>query len=109
MGGGNSFRFAAEVPELNAAVTYYGGTPSEELLSKIKAPVLAFYGEDDARVTAAAEPAKVSMQKLGKSFEYHVYPHATHGFLEFQDLAGNPAATTDSWTKTIEFLRKNTL
>jgi hypothetical protein len=32
----------------------------------IKAPVLAFYGEDDARVTGAAEPTKAAMEKLGK-------------------------------------------
>ena len=108
MGGGNSFRFAAEVPELDAAVAYYGGTPGEDLLARIKAPVLAFYGEDDARVTAAAEPTKSAMQKLGKAFEYHVYPHATHGFLEFQDLAGNPLATSDSWSKTIAFLKEHT-
>ena len=108
MGGGNSFRFAGEVPELTAAVSYYGATPSEEIQAKIKAPVLAFYGEDDARVTAAVEPTKASMRKLGKAFDYYVYPHATHGFLEFQDLAGNPAATSDSWAKTIEFLRKHT-
>jgi carboxymethylenebutenolidase len=109
MGGGNSFRFAGEVPELNAAVSFYGGTPSEEIMAKIKAPVLAFYGEDDARVTAAAEPTKASMQKFGKSFEYYIYPHATHGFLEYQDLAGNPAATAESWSRTIEFLKKHTM
>jgi carboxymethylenebutenolidase len=109
MGGGNSFRFAAGIPDLNAAVVYYGGTPGEELLTRIKAPILAFYGEDDARVTAAAEPTKAAMQKLGKEFEYHVYPHATHGFLEFQDLAGNPLATSDSWSRTVAFLKKYTM
>jgi carboxymethylenebutenolidase len=109
MGGGNSFRFAAEVPDLNAAVTYYGGTPADTLLAKIKAPVLAFYGEDDARVTAAKAPTEAAMTRLGKSFESHVYPHATHGFLEFQDLAGNPTATSDSWSRTLAFLKKLTM
>ena len=52
---------------------------------------------------------KAAMQKLNKSFEHYVYPHATHGFLEFQDLAGNPTATADSWEKTIQFLRKHTM
>jgi carboxymethylenebutenolidase len=109
MGGDNSFRFAAEVPELDAAVSFYGATPSKELLAKIKALVLAFYGEDDARVTAANEPTIASMKELGKSFESHVYPHATHGFLEFQDLGGNPAATSDSWPRTIAFLKQHTM
>lgn len=77
-------------------------------MAKLKAPVLAFYGEDDARVTAAAEPTAANMKALGKSFEYHIYPHTTHGFLEFQDLAGNPAATSDSWMRTIAFLKNHT-
>ncbi len=108
MGGGNSFRFAVENPEVAAAVVYYGATPKKETLSKLKAPVLAFYGEDDARVTAAAEPTAADMKEYGKSFEFHIYPHATHGFLEFQDLAGNPAATSDSWMRTITFLKQHT-
>jgi carboxymethylenebutenolidase len=109
MGGGNSFRFAVENPELAAAVVYYGATPKKDQLSKVKAPVLAFYGEDDARVTAAAEPTAADMKEFGKSFEYHIYPHATHGFLEFQDLAGNPNATSDSWSRTIVFLKSHTM
>jgi carboxymethylenebutenolidase len=109
MGGGNSFRFATETPELAAAVVYYGGTPRKEALANLKAPVLAFYGEDDARVTAAAEPTAETMKELGKSFEFHVYPHATHGFLEYQDLAGNPNATSDSWSRTIAFLKSRTM
>jgi carboxymethylenebutenolidase len=109
MGGGNSFRFAVENPEVNAAVSFYGATPPKEQLAKVKAPVLAFYGEDDARVTAAAEPTAANMKELGKSFEYHIYPHATHGFLEFQDLAGNPNATADSWARTITFLKSHTM
>jgi carboxymethylenebutenolidase len=108
MGGGNSFRFASEVPELNAAVVFYGTPANQEMLAKIKAPVLAFYGDDDARVTATLAPVEASMKAAGKSFEAHTYPHATHGFLEFQDLAGNPAATADSWSRTIAFLKEHT-
>jgi carboxymethylenebutenolidase len=108
MGGGNSFRFASEVPDLNAAVVFYGSPANQEMLAKIKAPVLAFYGDDDARVTATLAPVQASMKENGKSFEAHTYPHATHGFLEFQDLAGNPAATSDSWSRTIAFLKEHT-
>jgi carboxymethylenebutenolidase len=108
MGGGNSFRFAAQIPELNAAVVFYGSPANQEMLANIKAPVLAFYGDDDARVTATMPPVEASMKKYGKSFEAHSYPHATHGFLEYQDLAGNPAATSDSWSRTIAFLKEHT-
>jgi carboxymethylenebutenolidase len=107
-GGGYSFRFAGEVPEVNAAVVYYGTPPSEEIMAKIKAPVLGFYGEDDARVTSTVEPAMGAMKKLGKSYEPHIYAHGTHGFLEYQDVGGNPAATSDSWARTIAFLNQHT-
>ena len=105
-GGTYSFRFAGEVPEINAAVVFYGTQPSADIMAKIKAPVLGFYGEDDARVTSTVEPTVSAMKQLGKSYEPHIYPHATHGFLEFQDLAGNPAATADSWARTIAFLNQ---
>ncbi|MDP8988765.1 MAG: dienelactone hydrolase family protein [Acidobacteriota bacterium] len=108
MGGGNSFRFASEIPDLNAAVVFYGTPANQEMLTKIKAPVLAFYGEDDARVTATMAPTEATMKAAGKSFEAHSYTHGTHGFLEFQDLGGNPAAVSDSWPRTIAFLKEHT-
>ncbi len=43
------------------------------------------------------------MKKLGKSYEPHIYSHATHIFLEVQDLGGNPAAVADAWPRAIGF------
>jgi carboxymethylenebutenolidase len=107
MGGTNSWIFATEVPDVSASVVFYGTAPEEAALARIKAPVIGFYGEDDARITATVEPTAATMKRLGKSFEPHVYPHATHGFLEFQDLGGNPGATSDSWARTIAFLKQH--
>jgi len=107
MGGTNSWIFATEVPEVNAAVVYYGTAPDQAALARIKAPVIGFYGEDDARITATVDATAATMTRLGRTFEPHVYPHATHGFLEFQDLGGNPAATADSWARTIAFLKQH--
>jgi carboxymethylenebutenolidase len=107
MGGGNAWVLATEVPELSAAVVYYGVAPDDgSALAKIKAPVIGFYGEDDARITATVEGVSATMKKLRRSYDPHVYPHATHGFLEFQDLGGNAPATLDSWTRTIAFLKQ---
>jgi carboxymethylenebutenolidase len=105
-GGGNSFRFAGEVPELNAAVVYYGTPPKPEVMAQIKAPVLGFYGENDARVTSTVAPTITAMEKLGKVYETHIYPKTTHSFLYFQEMAGNPAATNDAWPRTIAFFKK---
>ena len=106
-GGGNSFRFAGEVPELNAAVVFYGTPPTEDLLKKINAPVLGFFGENDARVTAAVGPTVDLMKRLGKSYEPHIYPKVTHSFVYFQDLSVNRDAVADAWARVTAFYNKN--
>jgi carboxymethylenebutenolidase len=107
MGGTNVYRFAAEVQQLNAGVVFYGGGIDSGGLARINAPLIGFFGEDDARLTSTVPNTAAEMKRLGKSFEYYIYPHATHGFLYFQDLAGNPEATADSWPKAMAFLKKH--
>ena len=105
-GGNNSFRFAGELPDLNAAVVFYGVAPTEDLAAKINAPVLGFYGENDARVTATVQPTLELMKKLGKSYEPHVYPKVTHSFVYFQDLGENRRAVADAWPRAIAFFNR---
>jgi carboxymethylenebutenolidase len=107
-GGGNSFALAGEVPELNAAVVYYGNPPNETTMAKIKAPVLGLYAQIDARITDTVEATVAEMKKLGKSYETRIYKNATHAFLEYQNLGGNTEATADAWPRTIAFLKENT-
>lgn len=104
-GGGNSFRFASEVPGHNASVVFYGGPPSDDEMARINAPVLGFYGENDARVTATVEPTQRTMTRLGKRYEAIVYPKVTHSFVLFQDIGLNNDAVADAWPRTIQFLR----
>jgi carboxymethylenebutenolidase len=107
-GGGRSFAYAAAQPDLNGAVVYYGTPPEAADLARIKAPVLGFYGGDDARVTTTVAPAEAEMKKLGKSYEPHVFEGAGHGFLRAQeDRAGaNLKATQSAWPRTVAFLRE---
>ena len=106
-GGTNSFTLATDVPEHNASVVYYGTSPPTASLAKATAPVLGFYGEDDARVFATVEATRAEMKRLGKAYEAHTYRHATHSFLWMQDLGDNFEATADSWPRTIAFFRRH--
>lgn len=108
-GGSASFRHAIESSGVDAAVVYYGSSPDTALLSGVNAPVLGLYGEDDARVNATVPPADSAMKRLGKSFEYHMFDGAGHGFLRAQqDRDGaNMAATRRAWPLTIEFFREH--
>jgi carboxymethylenebutenolidase len=110
-GGGMSFHYAIAQPALDAAVVYYGTNPSDAAqLEKIHAPVLGLYGGDDARVSTTVPPAAEEMKKLGKSYTYHLYDGAGHGFLRAQgDRNGaNLKAAEQAWPATIDFLRQNT-
>ena len=107
-GGGKSFAYAASQPALNAAVVYYGTPPEAAELAKVRAPVVGFYGGDDARVTATVAPAEAEMKRLGKTYEPHVYEGAGHGFLRAQEdrNGANRKATADAWPRTVAFLRE---
>jgi len=63
-GGTRSFQFAVEVPELSAAVVYYGTGPTEADVAKMKAPVLGLYGEIDSRITSTVDATTATMRKV---------------------------------------------
>jgi carboxymethylenebutenolidase len=106
MGGADSFYFAAETPDLDAAVVFYGISPEDAVLAKIKAPVAGFYGGDDPRVMPTVTRAEATMKRLGKTYGVHVYPGATQAFLRSQAEGLNGAATAGSWPAAIEFLQQ---
>jgi carboxymethylenebutenolidase len=109
MGGGLAWEAAAEIEGVNASVVFYGGPPQEPVMSRIKAPVAAFFGENDLGLAPRIAPATADMKRLGKSFEVHVYPEATHVFLYRQDLGRNAAATADAWPKAMAFFKTHLL
>ncbi|MGH7636009.1 MAG: dienelactone hydrolase family protein [Gemmatimonadaceae bacterium] len=105
-GGSRSFHHAAHAPSLGASVVFYGSPPSAEQMAAIRAPVLGLYGGNDARINATIPAADSTMKQLGKSYEYHIFDGAGHGFLRAQDNnEANAAASRQAWPKTIEFLR----
>jgi carboxymethylenebutenolidase len=108
-GGMTSFAYATKQPALNAAVVYYGTSPETSALAGIKAPVLGLYGENDARVNATIDPAKVEMHKLNKQYEVEIYKGAGHGFLRAQSgqEGANLKASQAAWPRMLAFLRMN--
>jgi carboxymethylenebutenolidase len=107
MGGADSFQFAAEVADLNAAVVFYGTSPADSVLAKIKVPIAGFYGEDDARVIPTVNRAEATMKRLGKTYEAHMYPGATQAFLRSTVEGENTAAQTAAWPAAIQFLQEH--
>jgi carboxymethylenebutenolidase len=107
-GGGTSFRYATEQPDLDAAVVYYGGSPDTDKLENIEAPVLGLYGGNDNRVNSTIPDAEREMKRLGKRYEVNIYEGAGHAFLRNQSGQGgaNMNATKMAWPRTVEFFRE---
>jgi len=106
-GGSSSFAFAGERPDLDAAVVFYGSTPTALIMAQIQAPVLGLYGGDDARVNKTIPSAETEMAGLGKSYQKEIYAGAGHGFLRAQEAreGANFRASEQAWPRTIAFLK----
>jgi carboxymethylenebutenolidase len=104
-GGGQSFRYATNNPNLKAVVVCYGPAPDTASMSRIKAPVLGIYGEDDARINAALPDVNAAMEKYGKTFTQEVYPGTGHGFLKPGRQGNDGPQPERAWKRIVEFYR----
>lgn len=105
-GGGMAWESTAAIAGLNAAVSFYGAPPDAAAMAKIQAPVLAFAGDDDPGLAPRVSGSAPDMQRLGKTFEFKIYPNVTHAYLQQQTLGENAVATLDSWTKAMAFFKR---
>ena len=114
MGGALTLLSAVFVPELDAAVAWYGFPPLDYVdASKITAPLMGHWATEDEHFPIAGVAAleqKLSDAKIG--FEFHRY-HAKHAFAnEMADSKGmdslqyNPAAAQLAWSRTMGFLAR---
>ncbi len=100
-GGGVTWRVATKMPELLAAVPYYGPPPPVEELASIHAAVLAIYGGNDNRINATIPAVEEAMKKYDKIFEKVVYPGADHAFNNDTSSRYKTQAANDAWARTL--------
>ncbi|HTU44999.1 MAG TPA: dienelactone hydrolase family protein [Bryobacteraceae bacterium] len=102
-GGGQSFRFATNRPDLKAAFVFYGPPPEKDAMGRIKAPVYGFYGGNDERIDATIPATTEAMKQLGKTYEPVTYEGAGHGFMragEAPDATeANKKARAEAWQR----------
>jgi carboxymethylenebutenolidase len=104
-GGGQSFRYATNNPNLRAVVVAYGPAPDTADMKRIKAPVLGIYGENDERINANLPDVTAAMQSDGKTFTAEVYPGTGHGFLKPGRQGYDSPEREKAWTRILEFYR----
>ena len=102
-GGGVANFLATRLPDLNAAVSFYGEQPPEGDAVRIKAPLLLHYAEQDERITSGWPKYEAALKAAGVNYQAFVYPGVQHGFNNDTTPRYDEAAAKLAWQRTISF------
>ncbi|MEQ6166014.1 dienelactone hydrolase family protein [Ekhidna sp. MALMAid0563] len=105
-GGWISNMMAVRVPELKAAVPFYGGQPDAEMVPQIQAPLLLHFGELDSRVNAGWPDYEKALKENKKEYEAYFYPNTNHGFHNDTTARYDEEAAKLAWDRTIRFFKE---
>jgi carboxymethylenebutenolidase len=106
-GGGIANFLATRVPDLGAAVPFYGGQAAADQVKNIKAPLLIHYAENDERINAGWPAYEAALKAANVPYTMHMYPGTQHGFNNDTTPRYDEAAAKLAWQRTIDFFNKN--
>jgi dienelactone hydrolase len=95
--------FIAFAPD---GLTSVGGQPSADDAAKIKAPLLAHYGELDTRITSGWPAFDAALTAAHVPHEGYVYMGANHGFHNDTTPRYDEAAAKLAWQRTLDWFNK---
>jgi carboxymethylenebutenolidase len=106
-GGAMTNRVAVNSPDLDAAVPYYGMPPATEQVAMIKAPIMAHFAGDDARINAGIPAFEEALKKEKKEYQFFIYEGAQHAFNNDSNPERyNEKAAKLAWGRTVEFFKQ---
>jgi carboxymethylenebutenolidase len=106
-GGGNVWDLIINVPEIAAAVPFYGApAPAVADIVNIQTPVMMIYAERDRALTGQIGPVMQELLARQKTFAFRVYEGAGHAFHNDTGAAYNAEAACAAWGETVAYLRK---
>jgi len=98
---------AVRIPDLGAAVPFYGGQPSAADTAKIKAPLLVHYAGLDERLNAGWPAWEAALKANGVKYQMYMYPGTNHGFHNDTTPRYDEAAAKLAWSRTTAFFKEN--
>jgi carboxymethylenebutenolidase len=106
-GGSQSHRLATVLPDLAAAVPFYGGSPNPTEAPKVKAALLFHMAENDPGVNKSWANYEPALKEAGIKYEAHVYPGTGHGFNNDTTPRYDEAQAKIAWERTIAHFKKH--
>ncbi|QYO64962.1 dienelactone hydrolase family protein [Leptolyngbya sp. 7M] len=109
MGGQLALLAGTVSDHVGAIVDFYGIHPKVRPdFSKLSAPVLGIFGEQDPSVPPeAVYQLESDIQQAGGTIEVRMYGNAGHAFFnDSRPEAYNPEAAADAWQRTLAFLQQ---
>jgi len=105
-GGGVANAMAVRLPDLAAAVPFYGRQAAAEDVARIKAPLLLHYAELDERINQGWPDYERALKAHGKEYTAHIYPGVNHGFHNDTTPRYDDDAARLAWKRTVDFFNK---
>jgi len=102
-GGGICNMLAVRVPDLLAAVPFYGGQPAAADVPNISAALQLHYGGLDERINGGWPAYEEALQAAGVRYEAHFYEGENHGFNNDTTTRFDETAAALAWERTLAF------
>ncbi len=121
-GGRHTYLAACRLPGVDAAVDCWGGNvvvddPSQlndlrpvapiDLTESLGCPLLGIFGNEDRNPTPdQVNRTEEVLRRLGKTYEFHRYDGAGHGFFAVDRPGYRPEQAVDGWRRVFDFFGK---
>ncbi|GAB3529671.1 dienelactone hydrolase family protein [Pontibacter brevis] len=105
-GGWIANMMAVRIPDLAAAVPFYGGQPATGDVPKIQAPLLLHYAELDTRVNEGWPAYEAALKEHKIDCTAYMYANVNHGFHNDTTPRYDKAAAELAWKRTIDFFNE---
>ncbi len=122
-GGRQTYMVACRVPGLDAAVDCWGGgvivdDPAQlndkrpvaviDLTPSLGCPLMGLFGNDDTNPNVdQVNRTEEALKRSGKTYEFHRYDGAGHGFFAVDRAGYRPEQAVDGWSKVFAFYGKH--
>ena len=94
---------ADAVPDLGAAVPFYGAAPALDKVECDQGPADAHVRRQDDRINGIWPPYEAALKAASVKYEAYKYPGTQHGFNNDTTPRYDEAAAKQAWARTVAF------